>query len=274
MTTATVSLTRSTGRSGVVALSVVAVLAVIGVLAPWLAPDDPDAISLMDAHQGSSAEHLLGTDASGRDLASRLIWGARSSLTGPLLVVLLATVLGVAVAVVSAWRGGWFDAAVSRVVDVLFAFPGVLLAILVVALFGAGLGMAVTALAISYVPYIARLVRGAALRERAQPYITALTIQGVSGFSICVRHLLPNLMPLILAQATLTFGYAMVDLAALSFLGLGVQPPTADWGVMVSTGQPSIIEGFPQECLYAGALIVVVVAAFNLLGDRLEERIR
>ncbi|MFI1386116.1 ABC transporter permease [Embleya sp. NPDC020886] len=262
---------KAAGRSGAVALGIVLLLAVVGLLAPWLAPHDPDAINLMDAFQGSSAEHLLGTDASGRDLASRLIWGARSSLAGPLLVVVLATVLGVVIAVASAWRGGWLDAVVSRCLDVLFAFPGVLLAILVVALFGAGLTVAVAALAISYVPYIARIVRGAALSERSRPYIMALTIQGVSGFAICRRHLIPNLMPLILAQSTLTFGYAMVDLAAISFLGLGVQPPTADWGVMVASGQPSIIQGFPQECLYAGALIVVVVAAFNLLGDRLDE---
>lgn len=267
----TIALRRRAGRSGSVALGVVAVLALIGLFAPWVSPHDPNAITLTDAFQGMSAQHPLGTDASGRDLLSRLIWGARSSLAGPLLAMLLATVLGVVIAVVAAWRGGWVDAIISRSVDVLFAFPGVLLAVLVVALFGAGLQMAIAALAVSYVPYIARVVRGAALSERSKPYIMALTIQGVGGFAICARHLVPNLMRLILAQATLTFAYAMVDLAALSFLGLGVQPPTADWGVMVADGQPSVLEGFPQESLFAGALIVVVVAAFNLLGDRLDE---
>jgi peptide/nickel transport system permease protein len=178
----------------------------------------------------------------------------------------------VGVAIVSAWLGGWVDGVVSRVLDVLFAFPGVLLAVLVVSVFHAGLGAAVSALVVAYIPYLARMVRSAALREKSQPYITALTIQGVSATAVCVRHILPNLRPLIVAQSTLTFGYAMIDLAAVSFLGLGVQPPTADWGVMVSTGQPSILNGFPQESLYASALIVVAVGAFNLLGDRFTER--
>ncbi|GGT65826.1 ABC transporter permease [Streptomyces atratus] len=260
------------GPVGWTAIGVIALLALIAVLAPWLAPHDPNNISLLDANLGSSGDHLLGTDASGRDLLSRLLVGARSSLIGPLLVVVLATALGLTVAIVSAWLGGWVDAVVSRILDILFAFPGVLLAVLVVAVFRAGLGAAVAALVIAYIPYIARTVRSAALREKSQPYITALTIQGVGAPAICVRHILANLMPLIVAQSTLTFGYAMVDLAAVSFLGLGVQPPTADWGVMVSTGQPSILNGYPQESLYASALIVLAVGAFNILGDRFTER--
>lgn len=262
-------LSGSLGVSGVIASLVILVLALVAVLAPWISPHDPNAIDLSNAFQGPSAENPLGTDASGRDLLSRLVWGARSSMVGPLIVVILATFFGVTIGLLSAWKGGWLDSLIGRCIDVMFAFPGVLLGILVVSLFGAGLGPAIIALTIAYVPYVAKMVRSRVLAETAKPYLMALSIQGVSGFSICFKHLLPNISPLIVAQSTLTFGYAMVDLAALSFLGLGVQAPTADWGVMVATGTQSVIQGFPQESLYASALIVLAVGAFNMLGDRL-----
>jgi peptide/nickel transport system permease protein len=163
---------------------------------------------------------------------------------------------------------------VSRILDVTFAFPGVLLAILAVALFGAGLPAAIIALTIAHMPYIARVVRGAALRERGLPYVEALRVQGFSAFRICARHLLPNLASLIVAQATVSFGYVVVDLAAVSFLGLGVQPPAADWGVMVAGGEPSILQGYPEQSLYAGIMIVITVCAFTILGERLADRDR
>ena len=128
------------------------------------------------------------------------------------------------------------------------------------------------ALAIAYTPYIARVLRSAAIRERAREYIAAAEVQGVSTFNICTRHLLPNLGPLIVAQATLVFAWAMVDLAAISFLGLGVQPPTADWGVMVSTGETGVVQGYPLESLSAGLCIVLVVVAVSLLGERMSAR--
>ncbi len=209
------------GKTGRFALVVILALYAVAVLAPWIAPQDPNAIDLSRAFEGPSRDALLGTDASGRDLLSRLVWGARSSMVGPLMVVALSTVLGTAVGIVSAWKGGWLDSLVGRVIDVMFAFPGVLLGILVVALVGGGLTPAVIALTISYIPYVAKVIRGRALAETARPYLTALTIQGVSGTAICFRHLLPNVRPLIVAQSSIVFGYAMVELAALSFLGLG-----------------------------------------------------
>lgn len=257
------------GVSGNVALGMILALAVTAVLAPWVAPADPNAIDLSRAFEPPSSSSLLGTDSSGRDLLSRLLWGARSSLVGPLLVVLLATVIGAAIGIVSAWRGGILDTVTGRVIDIMFAFPGVLLAILVVSLFGGGLLPAVLSLTIAYIPYIAKVVRSQALAETAWPYLMALEIQGVSGTAICFKHLLPNVMTLIVAQSSIVFGYAMVDLAALSFLGLGVQAPDADWGAMVGTGSQSVLQGFPQESLYAGALIIIAVGAFNILGDRL-----
>lgn len=260
------------GKTGRFALAVILVLYAVAILAPWIAPQDPNAIDLSRAFEGPSRDALLGTDASGRDLLSRLVWGSRSSMVGPLMVVALSTVLGAAVGIVSAWKGGWLDSVVGRLIDVMFAFPGVLLGILVVALVGGGLTPAVIALTISYIPYVAKVIRGRALAETARPYLTALTIQGVSGTAICFRHLLPNVLPLIVAQSSIVFGYAMVELAALSFLGLGVQAPQADWGVMVGTGSQSVLQGFPQESIYAGALIVIAVGAFNMLGDRLSEQ--
>ena len=260
------------GAVGIVSAVVIVFLALVAILAPVITPHDPNAIDLLHPFAGPSSEHLLGTDDTGRDLLSRLIAGSRTSLVGPLLVVLLEVALGVPLALVAAWRGGFVDGVLSRVLDVIFAFPGILLAILVIAFFGAGLRSAVIALAIAHMPYLARVTRGAAIRERRLAYVAALEVQGFSAFRICARHLVPNLVPLIVAQATVSFGYVMIDLAGLSFLGLGVQPPTADWGVMVSAGEQNILAGHPAQSLYAGALIVITVCAFTLLGERLADR--
>jgi peptide/nickel transport system permease protein len=161
---------------------------------------------------------------------------------------------------------------ISSGLDIVFAFPGILLAVLAAAVFGAGLTAPVLALSVAYTPYVARVLRGAALRERAQQYVAALEVQGASATAICLRHLIPNMLHLIVAQATTLFGYAMVDLAAISYLGLGVQPPSADWGVMVSENQQGIIQGYALPSLAAGICIVIVVVAFNILGERLYER--
>lgn len=245
----------------------------VALLAPVLAPFDPLQIDLSNVTQGSTADHPLGTDQAGRDILSRLMHGTRTSLLGPLGVVIVSTVLGLLGGVTAAWRGGVIDAAISRTNDLLFSFPGLLLAILAVSLFGTGLMAPVIALAIAYTPYVARLARSAALVERERPYIAAFRVQGFGGLVICLRHLVPNIAPVILAQATIDFGYALIDLAALSFLGLGVQPPAPDWGVMVSEGQASVLRGAPQQAIWAGAAIVLAVVAFNVIGEGIAERI-
>jgi peptide/nickel transport system permease protein len=248
---------------------VIAVAVLLAAFGPLLAPQDPDAASLGNAYVGPVAGHAFGYDSQGRDLLSRLLTGARTSMAGPFLVVLFSVGAGSVLAVAAAWAGRWVDASISTVLDILFAFPAILLAVLAAAVFGAGLTAPALALAVAYTPYIARVLRGAALRERARDYVAACEVQGLSAVAICARHLLPNLMALIVAQATLTFGYAMVDFAAISFIGLGVQPPTADWGVMVASGQSGVLQGYPLESLTAGLCIVVVVVAVNLLGERL-----
>ena len=249
--------------------TVIAVAVFLAIFGPLLAPHDPNAANLANAYVGPVAGHALGYDSQGRDLLSRLLTGARTSIAGPFLVVLFSMVAGSVLAVTAAWAGRWVDASISTVLDILFAFPAILLAVLAAAVFGPGLTAPTLALAIAYTPYIARVLRGAALRERAREYVDACEVQGLSAVAICARHLIPNLMPLIVAQATLLFGYAMVDFAAISFIGLGVQPPTADWGVMVASGQAGVLQGYPLESLTAGLCIVVVVVAVNLLGERL-----
>ncbi len=252
-------------------LGIAILLAIFGGL---LAPHDPNSSQLEFQFVGpfQAKGYLLGFDSQGRDLLSRLMVGARTSMLGPALVVLMSMALGTLVSVIAAWRGGWVDSVLGTVMDILFAFPGILLAVLTAAVFGAGLAAPTIALAIAYTPYIARVLRSAAVRERARDYISAAEVQGLSSLTICVRHLIPNLAELVVAQATLVFAWAMVDLAAISFLGLGVQAPTADWGVMVSTGETGVLQGYPMESLSAGVCIVLVVVAVNLLGERIAAR--
>lgn len=254
------------------ALGIILLLVVVAVFAPLIAPQNPDASSILTTNLGISSAHWLGTDSLGRDLFSRLVYGARLSLLGPTLIICFSTVAGTTCAIAAAWFGGWFDQLVSRVADILFAFPGLILAMLAVAMFGPGLVAPVIALSIAYTPYLLRVVRAAAIRQRSLPYVSACYVEGLPARTICLRHLLPNVAPLLLVQATLSFGYALVDLAAVSYLGLGVQPPNATWGLMVSTGQTSILAGHPEESLYAGIVIILTVVAFNMLGNRLAMR--
>jgi peptide/nickel transport system permease protein len=263
---------RATGPAGIVSAIVIAVAILMAVFGTVLAPYDPITPNLSLSWVGPVGGHLLGYDFEGRDVLSRLIVGARTSLLGPLAVVAGCMTAGTLLAVTAAWRRGALDAVIGSGLDILFAFPGILLAVLAAAVFGAGLAAAAIALAIAYMPYVARVLRGAALKERNQPYVAALEVQGASATSICLRHLIPNIAPLIVAQATILFGYAMVDLAAISFLGLGVQPPEPNWGVMISENQVGIPQGYPLPVLAACVAIVAVVIAVNVLGERLFEQ--
>ncbi|HWH21177.1 MAG TPA: ABC transporter permease, partial [Solirubrobacterales bacterium] len=188
----------SGGRVGEgIAIAVVVFFVLLAILGPLLAPHDPNATDLAYSFVGPLAGHPLGFDEQGRDLLSELLAGARPSLIGPTAVVLVAMFLGVVLSVLAAWRGGWTDAVVSGALDIVFAFPGILLAILAAAVFGASLSAAAAALAIAYTPYVARVLRGAALRERAAEYIAVGEVQGQSAWVMCIRHLVPNLVPLI-----------------------------------------------------------------------------
>ncbi|MFG2639818.1 ABC transporter permease [Streptomyces sp. NPDC048370] len=268
-------LTATSGRSPLhlVCLGFVGLVVLAALLAPWLAPHEPNAVDLGAALAGPSADHPLGADTAGRDTLSRLLLGARTSLLGPLGVVALSTVAGVAVGTAAAWRGGWLDSVLSRSTELVFAFPGMLLAILVVSVYGEGLLAPVAALGVAYLPYVSRLTRSLVLAERARPYVSAHQVQGHSAFQICLRHILPNIAPVVLAQSTINFGYALMDLAGLSFLGLGVPPLTPDWGRMVFDGQTAIQHGYPLSAILPCALVVLTVVAFNVVGERWADRV-
>ncbi|MFJ3901671.1 ABC transporter permease [Streptomyces sp. NPDC090025] len=266
---------RRPGRSPLhlICLVVVGLVVLAALFAPWLAPHDPDAVDLGAALAGPSADHPLGADTAGRDTLSRLLLGARTSLLGPLGVVVFSTVAGVAVGTAAAWRGGWLDSVLSRTTELVFAFPGMLLAILVVSVYGEGLLAPVMALGVAYLPYVSRLTRSLVLAERARPYVSAYQVQGHSALQICLRHVLPNIAPVVLAQSTINFGYALMDLAGLSFLGLGVPPLTPDWGRMVFDGQTAVQHGYPLSAILPCVLVVLTVVAFNVVGERWADRV-
>jgi peptide/nickel transport system permease protein len=260
---------RAIGPIGIASAVVIVVAIIAAVAGSWLAPGNPELPDISLSFVGPTTGHLLGYDFEGRDVLSRLLAGAATSMLGPIAVVCMSMTGGALLALLAAWRRGTADAVISSGLDILFAFPGILLAVMAATVFGAGLWAAAIALAVAYMPYVARVLRGAALKERNLPYVAALEVQGASGTAICLRHIVPNVLPLIVAQATIMIGYAMVDLAAISFLGLGVQPPTPNWGVMISENQVGILQGYPLPALSAGICIVLVVVAFNVLGERL-----
>jgi peptide/nickel transport system permease protein len=247
-------------------------LILVAVFAPVLAPYDPARTNILQPNHGASSAHLFGTDALGRDIFSRVLYGARLSLLGPALVVAISTMIGAGLAIWSVWVGGSLDRLVARLFDVLFAFPGLLFAVLAVAIFGEGLTAPVLALSVAYVPYIGRVVRSVAVRERNLAYVDACRSLGYSGRRICTRHILPNVSLMIGAQATIAFASALMDLAAISFIGLGVQPPATDWGLLVSDGGSALLNDHPAETLFAGLAIVVAVVSFNVAGERLSAR--
>jgi peptide/nickel transport system permease protein len=256
----------------VLGATIIGLLVLVAVLAPILAPHDPNATQLSQTLVGASPGHPLGQDGSGRDILSRLVYGTRLSLLGPLLVVLLSVLVGVPAGLVAGYRGGIVDAALSRLWDLVFGFPSLLLAIIIVATFGAGLWTAVGAITVTYIPLLARVVRGVVLVETRKTYVDACRLQGFSDRRIAVLHVLPNVAGTVIAQSTLNFGYALLDLAALAFLGLGVQPPTADWGGMLADGRQNILLS-TSEVVYASVAIAVAVIAFNILGDSLTRRL-
>ena len=251
------------------ALAVFGIVLIAALCGAWIAPYDPSELYTGDVNGIGSLAHPFGTDDVGRDILSRVLAGARTSVLAPIAVVLLSTVLGSALAITAAWFGGAIRGAIARVVDVIFAIPGLVLAVLAVAMFGKGVLAPVIALSIAYIPVVARLTQTAASRELGKPYISALRVQGVSSAAICFRHLVPALIPVIAAQVAVGFGYAMLDLAAISFLGLGEQPPAADWGSMIAGGQAGILAGAPEQALYPALCVVVTVLSVSVIGARI-----
>ncbi|MFE8701571.1 ABC transporter permease [Cytobacillus sp. FJAT-54145] len=249
---------------------VILIIVLLAIFAPLVAPYEPNEQNLSNSLQPASSEHIFGTDKQGRDIFSRVIYGARTTLLGAVFVVGIATVVGVPLGLIAGYYGGKIDNIITRVFDVILAFPALLLAFIIVAVFGRGLENAVIALGIVYIPMIARLVRSVTLVEKEQTYVEAARNLGFSNFRIIFMHILPNCVSPIVVQITIDLAYAILDLAAMSFLGLGVQPPTADWGSMLEEGRQYLLIS-PNTALASGFAIMITVIAFNLFGDGLQQ---
>jgi peptide/nickel transport system permease protein len=239
---------------------------------PSLSPYDPSAQELARRLEGPSLAHPFGLDELGRDIFTRILAGARISLLVGLSVVSVSSVLGMLFGSVAGYFGGRVDDVISRVVDVLMAFPGILLAIALVAVLGPSLGNVILALSvIGWVGY-ARLVRGQALRAREFEFVQAARALGAGSARIVLRHVLPTAFPAVVVQATLGMGGAIIAEAALSFLGLGVQPPTPSWGTMLDAGRSHLFDA-PHLTIFPGLAIALLVLGFNFLGDGLRDRV-
>lgn len=256
-------------RIGLV-LVVVAVAAAL--LGPWVVSADPRSQELALRLAGPTWAHPLGLDELGRDILARLVAGARVSLLVGVSVVSVSAALGLLVGGIAGYAGGWIDTLLGRIIDVLMAFPGILLAIALVAALGPSLRNVVIALAtIGWVGY-ARLVRGQVLKAREFEYVQAARSLGASGPRVLVRHVLPFAYPAVLVQATLGMAGAIVAEASLSFLGLGVQPPTPSWGAMLDAGRSHLLDA-PHLTIFPGMAIALLVLGFNFLGDGLRDKV-
>jgi peptide/nickel transport system permease protein len=247
------------------------VVILIALLAPWIAPYDPNEMntSMRFATPGTPG-YLLGSDEFGRDVLSRIIYGARVSLLVAATAVLLAVVVGGTLGVLSGFVGGWTDNFVMRFMDVMFAIPALMVALGVVGLLGPSSGSVVIALGVAYTPLFARICRSAVVATRGQAYIEASRAMGASPWRLVRDDILPNILPVVMVQVTASLAWGILDEASLGFLGLGVQPPTASWGAMLTTGRQYMYQT-PTLPIFAGAAVLVVVFAFNLFGDGLRD---
>ncbi len=255
-------------RLALIGLALVVVLALSAALAPWLAPYDPTRQSLVEKRTRPGAKYWLGADEFGRDILSRVIYGSRVALLVGVLSVLIALTGGMLLGTIAGFAGGWLDAVMMRGIEILLAFPYLLLALAIVAALGPGVLNTTIAVGIWGVPAVTRIVRGAVLALRETEYVAAARALGAAAPAVLRRHVLPNILPGIVVYATLFMANAILLEAALSFLGLGVQPPTASWGLMVSTGRDVLLVA-PHVATVPGVAIMVAVLAFNLVGDGL-----
>lgn len=250
------------------AVVLAAVLAAL--LGPWLVPFDPNTQELALRLTGPSATHWFGLDELGRDILARVLSGARISLLVALVVVCISATVGIAVGAVAGYCGGWIDEGVGRLIDVLLAFPGLLLAIALVAALGPSLANIVFALSvIGWVGY-ARLVRAQALHARELEFVEAARALGATTSRILIRHVIPTTLPAVIVQATLGMGGVILAEATLSFLGLGVQAPTPSWGTMLNDGRGHLLDA-PHLTIFPGLAIAALVLGFNFLGDGLQD---
>lgn len=253
------------------AVALLCLLVIASLLAPWLAPYNPLAAHPASALEGPVASHLVGTDSLGRDVFSRVLWGGRVSLPVALITPLVGLAVGGALGLVSGYWAGLLDLLLMRFIDALLAFPSLILAIALVAALGPGVVNAMIAITIVQIPIFARLTRAMALQIKAADYVMAGRALGAGPARIILRHLLPNMLSPVLVQASLSAAFAIITEATLSYLGLGAQPPTPDWGYMMNEGAQYISNGYWWLELGPAIAICIVVFGFNWLGDALRD---
>ncbi len=257
-------------KVAVIALIFIITLVLMAVFAPFVAPYDPTIPDYNAVLQGPSAAHWAGTDTYGRDIFSRIIWGARISLSVGFLSVTLGALAGVSLGIISGYYGRWIDSAVMRLCDLLLAFPGILLAIAVIAILGPGITNVIYAVAIFSIPVFARLARGTTLQLKRTVYVDASRAIGVKDRVIMLRHILPGTLPNVIVYFSMRIGTSILTAASLSFIGLGAQPPSPEWGAMLADGR-SYMGVADHLTLFPGIAIFVTVLGFNLFGDGLRD---
>jgi ABC-type dipeptide/oligopeptide/nickel transport system permease subunit len=252
-------------RIGVAATAVLALIVLVAVLAPLIAPYDPIRIS-SDNLVGPSSRHLFGTDQFGRDIFSRVLWGTRLTLLAPVVGIAISTVVGVPLGLLAGYAGRWMSGLIMRTMDVLLAFPGLLLALIVVAILGPGLINLMVAIGISFIPVFARVVYGSTLSAKGQDYVMAARTVGCGPLRIMGRHILPNVMTQIVVIASSAIGWAILTAATLNFLGFGVKLPTPEWGADLAAGKDWLEAGW-WISTFPGLAITVTILAANYVGD-------
>jgi peptide/nickel transport system permease protein len=266
---------RRIGRPRIVlpaALAIVFIVIVCAILGAQIAPYDPSAQDLLGGLAGPSSKHLLGTDELGRDILSRTIVGSRTALIGPLVIAGGAMLIGNILGLIAGYSGGLVDSVIMRAVDLVYALPALLVAIVVVGVLGGGYYLAVGILLFLFMPFDTRLIRGATLEQRTKAYVEAAQTLGLSRRRIMFLHIWPNVLPIAIANACLAFAFSLVSLSALSFLGLGVSPGTADWGLMLSDSRTLLFQN-PASALAPGIALVLTAASVNVVGDWVYERL-
>jgi peptide/nickel transport system permease protein len=257
-------------KSAVFGLAVIMILIAVAVLAPWIAPFDPAKQSWSAVRKAPSMLNWFGTDESGRDLFSRVVFGARASLLAGAVSISIALCAGVPLGLLAGYCGGLADALISRITDAMLAIPFLVLAIALAAFLGPSLTNAMIAIGVTVTPIFIRLTRGQVLAVKVEDYVEASRAVGNSGLRIAVRHILPNILPSLLVQATLSIAAAIIAEASLSFLGLGQQPPAPSWGSMLNTAQ-RFLTNAPWMAIWPGFAIFLAVLSFNLFGDGLRD---
>jgi len=257
-------------KAGIVGLAIILIILLLAALSNYIAPYDPIEQSFTQQLLSPSGSHFMGTDRYGRDIFSRVIYGTRYALLSALLADGVALGIGCILGLLAAFYGGWWDFVIMRGVDVMMAFPYLLLAMLTIAILGPGLINAMIAIGIVYAPQYARILRSSVLSIKENDYVSAARAMGASDTRIMVQHILLNAVAPIIVQATLTAGAAIIEAAGLGFLGLGAQPPTPEWGAMLSGGRDFMLSA-PWIATFPGITIAITVLGFNLLGDALRD---